>query len=40
MKTGDGLKADNSGWKFWGEVVNNFDAHILKSVLFINLDMN
>ena len=32
MKTGDGLKADNSGWKFQGEVVNNFDAHILKSV--------
>ena len=32
MQTGDGLKADNSGWKFQGEVVTNFDEHILKSV--------
>jgi len=29
---GDGLKAGNANWKFDGEVVDNFDSHVSKSV--------
>ena len=32
MQAGDGLKADNSSWRFKGEVVSQFDEHISKSV--------
>ncbi len=33
-KTGDGIKSENSSWKFKGEVVNVFDQHIESSVPF------
>tara|TARA_A100001388_G_scaffold257655_1_gene223630 strand:- start:2596 stop:3303 length:708 start_codon:yes stop_codon:yes gene_type:complete len=36
MQAGDGIKAENSSWKFNGEVVPQFDDHILKSVPFYN----
>ena len=32
MEAGDGLRGDNSSWRFQGEVVSQFDDHILKSV--------
>ncbi len=32
MQAGDGIKADNSSWRFKGEVVSQFDDHILRSV--------
>ena len=31
---GDNLKASNANWKFGGEVVENFDEHVRKSVPF------
>lgn len=33
-KVGDGLKAENANWKFSGEVAENFDQHVSKSVPF------
>lgn len=35
-KVGDGLKAENANWKFSGEVAENFDKHVSKSVPFYN----
>ncbi len=31
-KSGDGIKAQNANWKFSGEMVENFEAHVAKSV--------
>ncbi len=31
-KTGDNIKAENANWKFNGEMVENFEQHIKKSV--------
>jgi len=36
MQTGDGIRAENSSWKFNGNVVPQFDEHILKSVPLYN----
>tara|TARA_A100001388_G_scaffold254171_1_gene217742 strand:- start:91 stop:801 length:711 start_codon:yes stop_codon:yes gene_type:complete len=36
MQVGDGIKSENSSWKFNGKVVPQFDEHILKSVPFYN----
>ncbi len=31
-KTGDNISSDNANWKFSGEMVNEFESHVLKSV--------
>lgn len=35
-KVGDGLQADKANWNFKGEVAQNFDDHVSKSVPFYN----
>jgi tRNA (cmo5U34)-methyltransferase len=32
ITVGDGLKADRANWRFGGEVAQNFDSHVSKSV--------
>ena len=35
-KTGDNISSDNANWKFSGEMVNEFESHVLKSVPIYN----
>ncbi len=34
--SGDGIKADNASWKFNGEMVEQFETHVARSVPFYN----
>ena len=35
-KTGDNIKTENANWKFSGEMVNDFESHVSKSVPIYN----
>ena len=36
MKVGDNIQSENGNWKFSGKTVDNFDAHVSKSVPLYN----